>query len=307
MYLTHRLRGDSFEFLSTQLQQNKQHAQEIAHTAKSSQSVFNELQHNAHTMEQDLNSTTDQITTLAEHTKDISNMVGTISQIASQTNLLALNAAIEAARAGEAGRGFSVVAGEVRHLAEQTATVASEIVESITAIQTDVNQIQQAIQKQSTQAQSVSAVTQDTIHTMQNLHKLAQGMHTDIEYSALRAEIELANLNELSLKFMVYNHLLDEQAGPPPQLPTEQECRFGTWYYSDRNKRLHSMPQFNRIERPHEAVHSEAQRAVDAHESSAHGEVIRHLSQMEQANLEVMRTVASMMNQLANETLLKQT
>ena len=91
--------------------------------------------------------TTRKVKRLAESSQEISKIVALISQIASRTNLLALNASIEAARAGEAGRGFAIVADEVRQLADRAAKASKEIEQIVLQIQGETSSVMTAMEE----------------------------------------------------------------------------------------------------------------------------------------------------------------
>src|SRR2546423_1489689 len=98
---------------------------------------------------------------VAQSASDLNKFVVSVSRIAEQTNLLSLNAAIEAARAGEAGRGFSVVAGEVRKLADQTQAAADDVVKMTDSVTTRVTATSKAMEQGVTQVGEIERVSRE--------------------------------------------------------------------------------------------------------------------------------------------------
>ncbi len=169
-------------------------------------------------------------------------------------------------------------------------------------VQAEIRNVHDYIQLQGSHAKGFSRTTEVAVEAMRTLYQLAGAMRASSAASSFRAGIELANLDELSLKFVVYNHLLSDQAQPIPQLPSERDCRFGRWYYGEGNRDIQALDCFRQIERPHTAVHAQGQAALNAFAENALETALRHLGQMEDANLEVMRIVTAVVDQYERGT-----
>ncbi|PSB03582.1 hypothetical protein C7B64_07900 [Merismopedia glauca CCAP 1448/3] len=123
---------------------------------------------------------------LAESSQEISKIVAVISQIASRTNMLALNASIEAARAGEAGRGFAIVADEVRQLADRSAKALKEIEQIVRQIQSDTGSVMTAMEEGTQQviegtklAEKAKRSLEDIIKVSNRIDSLVQSITAD--------------------------------------------------------------------------------------------------------------------------------
>lgn len=149
---------------------------------------------------------------LGTQAQEIGNIMTVIEDIADQTNLLALNAAIEAARAGEAGRGFAVVADEVRKLAEKTMGATKQVGESIRSIQ---NVAQANIEGMDTAVESINQASQLSQRMGEVFNTITEGVEASadrIQSIATATEEQSASSEEINRAVEEINMIAEETA-----------------------------------------------------------------------------------------------
>jgi len=160
---THQIAASIMQ-LASQVKEVSSQATRVASSAKEANTaavggskVVGDTIHSLETISNDVQGIAESITSLQDEINKISSVMQVIRDISEQTNLLALNAAIEAARAGEAGRGFAVVADEVRNLSQRTSKSTEEITQIITSLQSKSHQVAKTVQEKQQDANAAAS------------------------------------------------------------------------------------------------------------------------------------------------------
>ncbi|MCS4504617.1 methyl-accepting chemotaxis protein [Arhodomonas aquaeolei] len=282
------LRG-SFQQLSSMLNSRRADAETTAGESTTSGTAVADLVARLTHVSETIGQTSEHVETLDREAGAIRELVDIVDGVSRQTNLLALNASIEAARAGAHGRGFSVVAEEVRNLASRAGEATEQIGTAVARVQDRVTTTTTVTRDNAEQVAALSDEAQQVRDRLAHLLELARGTSTTLGWAGLLAEVELANLEELEIKLTVYQVLGGASGQGADDLPDETQCPLGQWYYAGEGRALFGDdPDFGAIEAPHREVHIQARAAVAAYWRGDIEAAVTALERMEANNLDVM-------------------
>lgn len=276
--------------ISSMSQSGNQNAETLTETSSKTGQVAKEVGDTLNGLAQSISENRSASHNLITEVGAIGRIAQTIREIAYQTNLLALNAAIEAARAGEHGRGFAVVADEVRNLSKRVEEATQEVQKNIAAISASAQSIEassESAEQKAKGAASVTATLDARVHTLVTL--------------AARMSVESAKHAHELFARNILAHVAESRTDAPEAVDSHH-CMFGQWYDGFGRDHFASLPAFRELESPHQRVHQLARSIQAAMKSGNRDEAIRLGAELSQAKDEIIQRLDALDTAIAGSS-----
>ncbi len=263
--------------------------------------ILSQVAENLNRIDSRATQTSDHMADLNQAASQINDSIGQIEDISDQTNLLALNAAIEAARAGEQGRGFAVVADEVRTLAGQTGATTEQISGIIQRTTDHIKKIAESVESIRTDAANLQETTSTISSSVSMVTDVSRNMNIIINRSTNESYIQVAMLSLTVFKARIYELIATNQLDEEKIsfIRDHSSSRLGRWYYEGLGRSTFGhVPTFKQMEQDLIKMHQAAYDALMAAKNTNVKEKLAKLEGMERYSLKLTKALCGLNDEL---------